>query len=154
MLTNKEIYFLLPPIILLPLYSADSPLPDSALKLTTSYGFIASSSALEIIAFASGCSLLISTEYASCKSSFSVIFPTGIMSVTLGSPFVIVPVLSRTAISVLPVCSREVAFLNKIPFLAPIPFPTITATGVARPNAQGQLITSTEIPLASEKPTV
>ena len=39
--------------------------------------------------------------------------------------------------------------LNKIPFLAPTPLPTIMATGVARPNAQGQLITSTEIPLAS-----
>ena len=40
-----------------------------------------------------------------------------------------------------------------IPFFAPIPFPTIIATGVARPNAHGQLITRTEIPLASAKPT-
>ena len=39
-----------------------------------------------------------------------------------------------------------------IPFFAPIPFPTIIATGVASPNAQGQLITSTEIPLASANP--
>ena len=39
-----------------------------------------------------------------------------------------------------------------IPFFAPIPFPTMIATGVARPSAQGQLITSTEIPLASANP--
>ena len=31
--------------------------------------------------------------------------------------------------------------LNKIPFLAATPLPTIIATGVAKPNAQGQLIT-------------
>ena len=40
-----------------------------------------------------------------------------------------------------------------MPFFAPIPFPTIIATGVASPNAHGQLITSTEIPLASANPT-
>ena len=39
-----------------------------------------------------------------------------------------------------------------IPFLAPTPFPTIMATGVASPNAHGQLITSTEIPLANANP--
>ena len=93
----EEIYFLLPPIILLPLYSADNPLPDSALKSVTSYGFKESSSAFTIIAFASGCSLLASIEYAYFKSSFSVI-SNGIISVTFGSPLVIVPVLSSTAI--------------------------------------------------------
>ena len=38
--------------------------------------------------------------------------------------------------------------------LAPTPLPTMIATGVARPNAQGQLITSTEMALARAKPTV
>ena len=36
--------------------------------------------------------------------------------------------------------------------MAPIPFPTIMATGVASPRAQGQLITSTEMALASAYP--
>ena len=37
--------------------------------------------------------------------------------------------------------------------MAPMPLPTMIATGVARPSAQGQEITNTEIPRASEKPT-
>ena len=35
-----------------------------------------------------------------------------------------------------------------------MPLPTIMATGVASPRAHGQLITSTEIPLANAKPTL
>ena len=46
----------------------------------------------------------------------------------------------------------ETAVLNIIPFLAPMPFPTMIATGVASPRAQGQLITSTEMPRARAKP--
>ena len=65
------------------------------------------------------------------------------MSVTRGFPFVIVPVLSRTTISVLPAISRAAEVLKRIPFRAPLPLATIIATGVARPRAQGQLITST-----------
>ena len=38
-----------------------------------------------------------------------------------------------------------------MPFFAPMPLPTMIATGVANPSAQGQEITSTEIPLASAK---
>ena len=38
-----------------------------------------------------------------------------------------------------------------MPFFAPSPFPTIIATGVASPRAQGQEITSTEIPRARAK---
>ena len=41
--------------------------------------------------------------------------------------------------------------MNKIPFFAPIPDPTITATGVASPNAQGQLTTRTLMALARLK---
>ena len=63
-----------------------------------------------------------------------------------------VPVLSRAIISVFPASSKADAVLNRIPFLAPTPFPTIIATGVARPRAQGQLITRTEIPRARAKP--
>ena len=39
-----------------------------------------------------------------------------------------------------------------MPPFAPTPLPTIIATGVASPRAQGQLITRTEIPLAIAKP--
>ena len=42
---------------------------------------------------------------------------------------------------------RDVAEIN-IGYLAPNPFPTMMATGVARPRAQGQEMTSTQMPLA------
>ena len=67
---------------------------------------------------------------------------------TRGSPLVMVPVLSRATTFTFPVCSRDTAVLNRIPFRAPTPLPTMMATGVARPRAQGQEITSTEIPRA------
>ena len=41
-----------------------------------------------------------------------------------------------------------------VPCLAPMPLPTMMATGVARPRAQGQLMTRTEMPLARAKPMV
>ena len=63
-----------------------------------------------------------------------------------------VPVLSRAIICTLPVSSRAAAFLKRIPFFAPTPFPTMIATGVASPSAHGQLITSTDIPRASANP--
>ena len=62
-----------------------------------------------------------------------------------------VPVLSRATIWVRPAASREAAVLNRMPFLAPSPLPTMMATGVARPRAQGQLMTSTEMPRARAK---
>ena len=71
-----------------------------------------------------------------------------------GSPLVMVPVLSRATICIFPVSSRETAVLNMMPFFAPMPFPTMIATGVARPRAQGQLITSTEMARARAKPMV
>ena len=74
------------------------------------------------------------------------------MSVTFGSPRVIVPVLSSATISVLPASSSETAVLNRMPFLAPRPLPTMIATGVASPSAHGQLMTSTEMPRARAKP--
>ena len=141
----------LPPRSNFPLLTAWSPFPGSASNSVTSSGFTESSSPRRIIAFASGCSLFASRETARESSSSSVIFPAGITSVTFGSPSVIVPVLSSATISIFPAFSRIAAVLNKIPFFAPTPFPTIIATGVASPSAHGQLITSTEIPLASAK---
>ena len=74
------------------------------------------------------------------------------ISLTLGLPSVIVPVLSRTTNRAFPVSSSDTAVLKSIPFLAPTPFPTIMLTGVASPSAQGQLITRTAMPLARAKP--
>ena len=125
------------------------PFPGKALKMDTSSQMIFLLSAYEITAFASGCSLFFSRDAAALRSSFSVISPFGIMSVTLGSPFVIVPVLSSATICILPVSSRDAAVLKRIPFFAPRPLPTIIATGVARPKAHGHDITRTEIPRAS-----
>ena len=39
-----------------------------------------------------------------------------------------------------------------MPFLAPMPLPTMIATGVASPSAQGQLITRTDTALATANP--
>ena len=74
-----------------------------------------------------------------------------IISVTLGFPSVIVPVLSSATTLIFPVFSKACEVLNKIPFLAPIPFPTMIATGVARPRAHGHEITSTVIAFSSAK---
>ena len=54
-----------------------------------------------------------------------------------------VPVLSKTTVSIFCEVSRDCAFLKRIPMLAPLPVPTTTAVGVARPIAQGQAITRT-----------
>ena len=70
------------------------------------------------------------------------------MSVTLGSPLVMVPVLSKAMICILPVCSKDWEVLKRMPFLAAMPLPTMMATGVARPKAHGQEMTRTEIPLS------
>ena len=87
-------------------------------------------------------------------SSVSLTPSAGTISVTLGSPEVIVPVLSRATMSILPVSSRQAAVLKRMPFLAPMPLPTMMATGVARPRAQGQLMTRTLMPRARAKPKV
>ena len=55
-------------------------------------------------------------------------------------------------LSLIHISSRDTAVLNRIPFFAPSPLPTMMATGVASPRAQGQLITSTEIPRARANP--
>ena len=54
-----------------------------------------------------------------------------------------VPVLSNTTVSIFCEVSRDCAFLNRIPMVAPLPVPTTIAVGVARPIAQGQAITRT-----------
>ena len=135
----------LPPTKVLPDNTAVSPFPGSAEKSATSNAFFPSSSPFCITAFANGCSLFASNAIASSKSVSCVYPSAGIMSVTFGSPSVMVPVLSSATTLTFPVFSKVAAVLNKIPFFAPTPFPTIMATGVASPSAHGQLMTSTEI---------
>ena len=59
-------------------------------------------------------------------------------------PSVTVPVLSRTIVSTLRVCSRDFRPPDEYAHLCTAPLPTISAVGVARPNAQGQAMISTE----------
>ena len=54
-----------------------------------------------------------------------------------------VPVLSNTTVLILWAVSKACPDLIKMPCSAPLPVPTIIATGVASPNAQGQEITNT-----------
>ena len=139
----------LPPKISTPSSFAARPLPGRAAKPDTSGAVSFCSSVQASTAFASGCSLLRSSAAARVSSSVSETPSAGRMSVTFGSPLVMVPVLSSATIWVRPAASSEAAVLNRMPFFAPRPLPTMMATGVARPSAQGQLMTSTEMPRAS-----
>ena len=72
-------------------------------------------------------------------------------AVTFGFPFVIVPVLSKMTVFILPHCSNASPERTRIPFFAPSPVPVIIAVGVARPKAQGQAITKTEVKILKIK---
>ena len=87
------------------------------LKSSLSYAPMPCSAAYSLIALASGWALFVSSEYASFKRFSSPISSVGITSQTFGSPFVIVPVLSRATILILPASSSAAAFLKRIPFL-------------------------------------
>ena len=69
------------------------------------------------------------------------------MSVTSGWPEVMVPVLSRITVSMEWRFSRLSADLMRMPYSAAFPVPTMIATGVASPSAQGQEMTSTAMAL-------
>ena len=140
----------LPPVNILPSALAVRPFPATALNSLTSSAETPFSSPYLRTAFARGCSLFFSSAYASRSNSSSATPSAVMISVTSGCPLVMVPVLSSATICTLPVSSRETAVLKSRPFFAPTPLPTIMATGVASPSAHGQLITSTEMALASE----
>ncbi len=104
------------------------------------------------MARASGCSLGASSVAAVRRSSSSVQPSAGRISVTRGFPSVTVPVLSSTTVRTRPAPSSEDAVLKRMPWRAASPLPTMMATGVARPSAQGQLMTRTLMARASAKP--
>ena len=68
-----------------------------------------------------------------------------------GFPSVKVPVLSVMITFTFSISSKASAFLIKIPFLAPLPIPTITDIGVAKPKAQGQATMRTAKALTKAK---
>ena len=68
---------------------------------------------------------------AAKTNTSSSFIPLQIISVTLGFPSVIVPVLSNTIVSILYVVSKASPPLINTPFSAPFPVPTIIAVGVA-----------------------
>ena len=151
MVTLPEINDTLPPSRWEPSTVPSSPFPTRAVKLSACNEAVSSPLLFpsSTIAFASGCSLFASSANARLNNSLSEIPSAGTISVTFGVPFVMVPVLSSATIWTFPVSSSDTAVLNNMPFFAPSPFPTIIATGVASPSAHGQLITNTEMPLAS-----
>ena len=126
---------------------ASIPRPSSALKLSTFSSVRFLSCAARTRAAASGCSLCFSAAAMSVSKSFSAQPSAVIISVRLGSPLVIVPVLSRTMVLSLCAVSRLAPPLMRMPFSAPRPVPTMIAVGVASPKAQGQAIISTETKL-------
>ena len=65
------------------------------------------------------------------------------MSVTLGSPFVKVPVLSNMTVVSFLAFSTYSPLRSKTPYSAPFPTPARIAVGVAMPKAHGQDINMT-----------
>mmetsp|Transcript_25961 Transcript_25961/g.55571 ORF Transcript_25961/g.55571 Transcript_25961/m.55571 type:complete len:319 (+) Transcript_25961:736-1692(+) len=74
-----------------------------------------------------------------------------VKSVTAGLPLVRVPVLSKSTALAFDATSRVSPPFMRIPWLAPTPVPTMTAVGVARPRAHGQLMTRDAMPNIREK---
>ena len=64
-------------------------------------------------------------------------------ALSTGRPNVNVPVLSNATVSTRRAISSALASFTRMPRFAAMPVPAITATGVARPSAHGQAITST-----------
>ena len=108
------------------------------------------STASRTIASPNGCSEPFSALAAYLSNSSSG-KPIVTMSVTLGFPSVIVPVLSNTIVVNLCVVSNASPPLIKIPCSAPFPVPTIIAVGVAKPKAHGQAMTKTEMKIDNAK---
>ena len=79
------------------------------------------------------------------SSSPSSTPPAETTSVSAGLPSVSVPVLSSTIAVMLDTFSSVAASLIRMLCRAPMPVPTATAVGVARPRASGQAITTAEI---------
>jgi len=67
------------------------------------------------------------------------------ISVTVGLPSVIVPVLSKIMVVILEVVCSASPLRISIPDSAALPIPTIIDIGVAKPSAHGQAMISTVV---------
>ena len=129
-----------------PSTAADRPSPGTCMKPSTrASAAIPRASAKPHTARASGCSLGCSTASAVASRRSSGAPGAGSTSVTLGVPWVTVPVLSSTTVRTSWAPSSASADFTRMPLLAPRPVPTMMAVGVASPSAQGHDITSTEM---------
>ncbi len=95
------------------------------------------------MARAIGCSEECSRAPASRRASSRETPSARWTPVSVITPVVTVPVLSRTMVSTLRVDSRTSGPFRRMPSWAPRPVPTISAVGVARPRAHGQAMIST-----------
>ena len=135
----------LPARMTLPATVARRPRPERFSKLSGAGGVSSPRfPASAVMALASGCWETASTPAARVKSSASET-PAGRTAATAGEPSVTVPVLSSTTVSVAWVISRASPLRIRMPWEAPSPVPTMMAVGVARPRAQGQAMTRTEV---------
>mmetsp|Transcript_20045 Transcript_20045/g.58585 ORF Transcript_20045/g.58585 Transcript_20045/m.58585 type:complete len:272 (-) Transcript_20045:1253-2068(-) len=130
----------------------DTPNPGCAAKSCTDSRTRPRDWAAATMARPTGCSLCCSTAAARARSWESVRRDPwrGAESLRVGLPFVRVPVLSKTRMETWWATSRASPPLMRMPFSAPTPVPTMTAVGVARPKAQGQATTTTEMAKRSE----
>ena len=154
---NSFIHLWVPTRTNLPATWPCTPLPAIASNSLTSVIPTCCDRAYCTTASAKGCSEFCSTEAASCNrlSSLLWLVPSIVTkSVTVGLPWVKVPVLSRTMICNLWANSKLSAPLIKMPFSAPLPVPTRIDVGVANPNAQGQATMSTPTVVVSASVTL
>ncbi len=128
-----------------PFTDAVTPCPPTALKSCGGLESMPISAARRNTARASGCSEPRSALAANRRMSASDNAASPKTFVTVRTPSVSVPVLSNTIVSMSSARSRYSPPLIRMPFSAPRPVPTITAVGVASPNAHGQAMTSTAI---------
>ena len=125
---------------------AVTPRPEIARNCVASPNVRCSSCAPATIAAARGCSESRSALAVIASRSSGILrhFPSGNTSVNDGFPAVIVPVLSSTTALILPQVSNASAERISTPICAARPVETVTESGVARPNAHGHAISSTE----------
>ncbi len=121
-----------------------TPFPVTASNSSALYSSRFSSFAFRRIASPSGCSDPTSTLAATRRTSSFVCPIAGTISVTSGLPLVMVPVLSKTIVSISFRVCRAAPWRISTPFSAPMPLPTMRAVGVASPRAQGHAITRVE----------
>ena len=120
-----------------------TPRPGRASKVSASGIPTLASCAFFSMASASGCSEPFSAIAANFNTSFSVKAPKGFTSVTEGSPFVSVPVLSKTMVVSFRAFSTYSPLRRSTPYSAPLPTPARMAVGVAMPRVQGHAMRRT-----------